>query len=167
MPGWRYLQRVNASAIPVLAITITTIIAYLLALIILGSSIAFNDIVSLAVVGLFGSYFVVAVLLCWRRVRGDIKPYTTDSALTNLPGTQLMWGPWRVPGVLGIVTNGVAIVYLVIILFFCLWPPSNHPTAATMNYSSLMLGATMIFSVVYYFTWARKVYNGPVIQIDR
>ena len=167
VPGWRYLQRVNASAIPVLAITITTIIAYLLALIILGSSIAFNDIVSLAVVGLFGSYFVVAVLLCWRRVRGDIKPYTTDSALTNLPGTQLMWGPWRVPGVLGIVTNGVAIVYLVIILFFCLWPPSNHPTAATMNYSSLMLGATMIFSVVYYFTWARKVYNGPVIQIDR
>ena len=167
VPGWRYLQRVNASAIPVLAITVTTIIAYLLALIILGSSTAFNDIVSLAVVGLFGSYFIVAVLLFWRRVRGDIKPYTTDSALTNVPGAQLMWGPWRVPGVLGMVTNGVSIVYLVIILFFCLWPPSNHPTAATMNYSSLMLGATMIFSVVYYFTWARKVYSGPVIQIDR
>ena len=168
VPGWKYLQRVDpTSAVPVLAITVTTILAYLLALIILGSSTAFNDIVSLAVVGLFGSYFIVAVLLFWRRLRGDIRPYATDFELTNVPGQQLMWGPWRVPGVAGVVTNGVAIVYLMVILFFCLWPPSNHPTAATMNYSSLMLGATMIFSVVYYWTWARKVYNGPVIQIDR
>ena len=168
VPGWRYLQRVNAtSAIPIPAITVTTIIACLLALIILGSSTAFTDIVSLAVVGLFGSYFIVAVLLFWRRIRGDIKPYATDSELTNVPGAQLMWGPWRVPGVWGTVTNGFTIVYLVVIFFFCLWPPSNHPTAATMNYSSLMLGATMIFSAVYYFTWARKVYNGPVIQTDR
>ncbi|KAL9074009.1 MAG: hypothetical protein Q9161_002631 [Pseudevernia consocians] len=168
VPGWRYLQRVNAtSAIPIPAITVTTIIACLLALIILGSSTAFNDIVSLAVVGLFGSYFIVAVLLFWRRIRGDIKPYARDSELTNVPGAQLMWGPWRVPGVWGTVTNGFTIVYLVVIFFFCLWPPSNHPTAATMNYSSLMLGATMIFSAVYYFTWARKVYNGPVIQTDR
>ena len=169
VPGWRYLSRVDAtSAIPVLAITATTIIACLLALIILGSSTAFNDIVSLAVVGLFGSYFVVAVLLFWRRVRGDIKPYTIDSAmLTNVPGAQLTWGPWRVPGMLGTVTNGIAIVYLVVVFFFSLWPPFNHPTAATMNYSSLMLGATMVFSVVYYFAWARKVYSGPVIQIDR
>ena len=168
VPGWRYLQRVNArSAIPVVAIAVTTIIPCLLALIILGSSTAFNDIVSLAVVGLFGSYFIVAVLLFWRRVRGDINPYTTDSVLTNVPGAQLMWGPWRVPGVLGTATNGVAIVYLMVIFFFCLWPPSNHPTAATMNYSSLMLGATMIFSVIYYFAWARNVYSGPVIQIDR
>ena len=168
VPGWRYIQRVNAkSAIPVLAIMTTTIIAYLLALIILASSTAFNDIVSLAVVGLFGSYFIVAVLLFWRRVRGDIKPYETDSVLKNVPGAQLMWGPWRVPGVLGTLTNGIAIVYLMVIFFFCLWPPSNHPTAATMNYSSLMLGATMIFSVIYYFTWARNVYSGPVIEIDR
>ena len=168
VPGWRYVQHVNArSSIPIFAITVTAITACLLALIMLGSSVAFNDIVSLAVVGLFGSYFIVAVLLFWRRVRGDIRPYTTDSMLTNVPGAQLMWGPWRVPGVLGTITNGVAIIYLIIIFFFCLWPPSNHPTAATMNYSSLMLGATMIFSVVYYFTWARKVYSGPVIQIDR
>ena len=170
VPGWMYLQQVNArSAIPVLAIAVTTIIAYLLALIILGSSTAFNDIVSLAVVGLFGSYFIVAVLLLWRRVRGDIKPYMKDSGvvLTNVPGAHLTWGPWRIPGIFGVITNGVAVVYLVVIFFFCLWPPSNHPTAATMNYSSLMLGATMLFSVIYYFTWARKTYTGPVIQIDR
>ncbi|KAL8670085.1 MAG: hypothetical protein Q9168_005356 [Polycauliona sp. 1 TL-2023] len=169
VPGWRYLQRVDAkSAVPILAIGVTTIIPSLLALIILGSSTAFNDIVSLAVVGLFGSYFVVAVLLLWRRIRGDIEPYTkgSDRGLTNVPGARLAWGPWRVPGLFGVVNNGVAVIYLLIIIFFCLWPPSNHPTAKTMNYSSLMLGATMLFSVVYYFAWARKVYTGPVVQIS-
>lgn len=166
VPGWRHLQRVHpASAVPLLAVAVTTTISCLLALIILGSPTAFNDIVSLAVVGLFGSYFIVAVLLFWRRLRGHITPYAPHPVLTNVPGAQLMWGPWRVPGVWGLLTNAVAVVYLLVIFFFCLWPPANHPTAATMNYSSLMLGATMVFSVLYYVAWAKNVYTGPVIQI--
>jgi len=169
VPGWGHIQRVNSkSAIPVLAVSLTVVTACLLALIVLGSSTAFNDIVSLSVVGLFGSYFLVAVLLLWRRLRGDIKLYpSSENLLTNLPGAELVWGPWRVPGTFGIVTNGFAIVYLVIIFFFSLWPPENHPTAATMNYSSLMFGGTMLFSVLYYFFHANKVYTGPVIEANR
>ena len=169
VPGWGYIQRVNSkSAIPVLAVSLTVVTACLLALIVLGSSTAFNDIVSLSVVGLFGSYFLVAVLLLWRRLRGDIKLYpSSENLLTNLPGAELVWGPWRVPGTFGIVTNGFAIVYLIIIFFFSLWPPENHPTAATMNYSSLMFGGTMLFSVLYYFFHANKVYTGPVIEANR
>ena len=169
VPGWEHIQRVNSkSAIPVLAVFLTTGLACVLALIVLGSSTAFNDIVSLSVVGLFGSYFLVASLLFWRRLRGDIKLYPSSAdALTNLPGKELTWGPWRVPGVFGLMTNGFAIIYLIIIFFFSLWPPTNHPTAATMNYSSLMFGGTMIFSVLYYFLRANKVYKGPVIQVDR
>ena len=167
VPGWQHIQRVNSkSAIPVLAVFLTTGLACVLALIVLGSSTAFNDIVSLSVVGLFGSYLPVAALLLWRRLRGDIKLYPSlADALTNLPGKELTWGPWRVPGIFGIMTNSFAIVYLVIIFFFSLWPPMNHPTAATMNYSSLMFGGTMIFSVLYYLLHARNVYTGPVIQV--
>ena len=167
VPGWQHIQRVNSrSAIPVLAVFLTTSLACVLALIVLGSSTAFNNIVSLSVVGLFGSYLLVAVLLLWRRLRGDIKLYPSSAdALTNLPGKELTWGPWRIPGVLGTVTNIFTIVYLVIIFLFSLWPPVNHPTAATMNYSSLMFGATMLFSVLYYFFRARKVYTGPVVQV--
>ena len=169
VPGWEHIQRVNSkSAIPVLAVFLTTGLACVLALIVLGSSTAFNDIVSLSVVGLFGSYFLVASLLFWRRLRGDIKLYPSSAdALTNLPGKELTWGPWRIPGVFGLMTNSFAIIYLIIIFFFSLWPPTNHPTASTMNYSSLMFGGTMIFSVLYYFFRARKVYKGPVIQVDR
>ncbi|KAF6231188.1 hypothetical protein HO173_010520 [Letharia columbiana] len=142
VPGREHLQRVNSNpAIPALAVFSTTAPACVLALIVLGSSTAFNDIVSLSVVGLFGSYFLVAVLLLWRRLRGDIKlaPSSGDG-LDNVPGKELTWGPWRVPGVLDIMTNSFATVYLIIIFFFSLWPPVNHPTAATMNYSSLMFG---------------------------
>ena len=140
----------------------------LLSLIVLGSSTAFNDIVSLSVVGLFGSYLMVAVLLFYRRVRGDIRPNAAAATLelTNIPGAPLVWGPWRVPGKIGgLVTNGFAIVYLIIIFFFVMWPPDSKPTAATMNYSSLMFGATMIFSIGYYTIYARKVYKGPVVQV--
>lgn len=168
VPGWRYLQRVHPrSSIPIFSVAVTTTIAVLLSFIVLGSSTAFNDIVSLSVVGLFGSYLVVAVLLFYRRLRGDIKAHETalDHDLTNVPGAPLVWGPWRVPGVAGLMTNGFAIAYLIIVFFFVMWPPDSRPTAATMNYSSLMFGATMIFSIVYYFTHARKVYNGPVIQV--
>ena len=57
IPGWAYLQQVNAkSAVPVLAVCVTTITARLLSLIVLGSSTLFNDVVSLSIVGLFGSY---------------------------------------------------------------------------------------------------------------
>ena len=168
VPGWQRIQRVNSkSAIPLLAVFLTTALACVFALIVLGSSTAFNDIVSLSVVGLFGSYFLVAVLLLWRRLRGDIKLYPSSAdALTNLPGKELTWGPWRIPGLLGTLTNIFTIIYLVIIFFFSLWPPVNHPTAATMNYSSLMFGATMLFSVLYYFVRARKVYTGPVVQLN-
>ena len=168
VPGWEHIQRVNSkTAIPTLAVFVTTALACVLALIVLGSSTVFNDIVSLSVVGLFGSYLLVAVLLLWRRLRGDIKLYpSSGDVLTNLPGKELTWGPWRVPGILGTVTNSFAIIYIIVIFFFSLWPPTNHPTAATMNYSSLMFGGTMIFSVLYYFFRARNVYTGPVIQVS-
>ena len=168
LPGWRVLQRVHSkSAVPVAAVTVTTIISCLLALIILGSSTAFNDIISLSVVGLFGSYFMAAALLLYHRFKGDIHPYETNmNAIVNVPGAPLEWGPWRVRGKLGLANNIFTVCYLVVIFFFSLWPPAVAPTASEMNYSVIMLGGALIFSVVYYFASARKVYTGPVIEVN-
>ena len=57
-----------------------------------------------------------------------------------------------------------ACAYSIIILFFSFWPPATPTTAATMNYSVLMTGAVLVFSVVYYFLYARKMYTGPVLE---
>lgn len=154
--------------IPIPAIALTTIISCLLALINIGSSTAFNDIVSLSVVALFSSYLIATVLFLWRRCTGAIVLPTEVNAtsLANTPGAQLVWGPWRIPGIWGIANNVFACAYLAVILFFCCWPATTPVTAATMNYSSLLLGAAVLLSVVYYAVWARKSYVGPVVEVE-
>jgi choline transport protein len=167
VPGWRQLEKVHPrTQVPVYSVLVTLVFSVLLSLILLGSSTAFNDIVSLSVVGLFGSYLMVVVLMFYRRVRGDIRPSDSidDHGLTNIPGAPLVWGPWSMRGVWGTMINGFAIAYLVVIFFFVMWPPVNHPTPATMNYSSVMFGATMIFSVGYYFAYAKIAWTGLVVQ---
>ena len=62
----------------------------LLSLIILGSSVAFNDIVLLSVVGLYSSYLLVCSLLLWRRLQGSIKPFDESTVFIG-PG-KLHWG---------------------------------------------------------------------------
>ncbi|KAI9881205.1 MAG: hypothetical protein M1830_007183 [Pleopsidium flavum] len=170
LPGWQYLNRVEPrSSIPLVALTVTTTIACLLGLINIGSSTAFNDVISLTINGLYASYFICCSLLLWRRCTGAIKSPSDQSppSFPNSTGTvQLTWGPWRVPGALGIGINAFGCVYLVIILFFSFWPPATPATASTMNWSVLMTGFVLGFSVVYYFVWGRRVYTGPVVEIE-
>ena len=33
-----------------------------------------------------------------------------------------------------------------------------------MNYSSLILGAVVLFSIVYYYVRGRREYKGPVVE---
>jgi hypothetical protein len=52
------------------------------------------------------------------------------------------------------------------VFFFSFWPSFKEVTAATMNWSILVTGAIALLSTVYYLVWARKTYNGPVIEIS-
>ncbi|MCJ1261565.1 hypothetical protein MMC22_001430 [Lobaria immixta] len=175
LPFWKQLSKVEPrSSIPLLSVAVTTVIACLLSLIIIASSTAFNDVISLTVSGLYASYFMCCSLLLWRRCTGAISLPPSSGPLTNTPAApqtsaasdpQLTWGPWRIPGVFGVVVNAFACAYMIVIIFFSFWPPATPTTASTMNYSSLVLGAVMIFSVVYYLVWARRVYKGPIVEI--
>ncbi|KAH9890136.1 amino acid transporter [Xylariomycetidae sp. FL2044] len=168
LPGWFYLSKIDArTSIPIIAIALTTVISYLLALISIGSSVAFNDIVSLTINGLYGAYFIGNSLLLWRRCTCRIRPYNRDpdnTELINVSYDTLYWGPTRIPEPLGTITNAFGCAYLLVILVFSFWPTAVNPSASAMNMSSLMVGVTLIWSVLYYVIWARKVYSGPVIQ---
>lgn len=151
------------------AIIIVTVSAALLGLINIGSTTVFNDVISLALEGLFTSYFIALTLLLWRRVRGEIaedndSPETVQ-AETMRPEKQLRWGPWRIKGWLGVVTNFIGCVYLLIMIFFCFWPAVLPVTPINMNYSSLIWGSVVIGSILYYILWARRIYKGPVVEI--
>lgn len=156
------------TSIPIYAVIMTTIIAIILSLVNIGNATAFNGVISISIAGLFGSYLIVTSLLLYRRVTGAIRLPTPEDDhldLANALDSPLIWGPWRLPGIFGIVNNAFCCTYLIFIFFFAFWPAVNHPDAATMNWAILVFGTVIIFSILYYLVWARKIYSGPVVEV--
>ncbi|KAK2598596.1 hypothetical protein N8I77_011994 [Diaporthe amygdali] len=156
------------TSIPIYAVIMTTIIAIILSLVNIGNATAFNGVISISIAGLFGSYLIVTSLLLYRRVTGAIRLPTPEDDhldLANALDSPLIWGPWRLPGIFGIVNNAFCCTYLIFIFFFAFWPAVNHPDTATMNWAILVFGTVIIFSILYYLVWARKIYSGPVVEV--
>lgn len=168
VPGWRVWSRVTSNkAMPVFAVGLTATVACLLALINIGSEVAFNDLVSMSVSGLYLSYMVVASLLLYRRCTGSISHASGhEDMIVNTAGAKLVWGPFHIPGVFGILVNLWAVVYMIIIVFFTFWPTESQVTVTTMNFSIVGTVGTIILSIVYYWVRARKVYSGPIVEVD-
>ncbi|RFN53945.1 hypothetical protein FIE12Z_1692 [Fusarium flagelliforme] len=169
LPGWRTLSKVSErTTVPVYSVLCTAAISVLLSLINIGSPVAFQNVTSLSISCLYSSYLIAAGLLLYRRTtKGFALPATgtTDlPALANTTGAELVWGPFHLKGALGVANNVFAICYLVVVGFFSFWPPMVEPTVDMMNYSVVVTGGLVIFSVIYYFVWARKEYNGPIIE---
>ena len=78
----------------------------------------------------------------------------------------MQWGRFRLPGFLGIFVNVVACVFMIIIIFFSFWPPATPTTAVSMNYSVLVFGAVILFSIAYYVMIAHKTYVGPLVEVE-
>jgi amino acid transporter len=167
LPFWPTLSKVSErTTVPVWAVGVTTGIAVLLSLINIGSPVAFQNVTSLSISCLYASYLIAAVLLLYRRTtNGFTLPDSNMPALANTTGAELVWGPFRLPGVFGIVNNVFTICYLVVVGFFSFWPPMLNPTPDMMNYSVVVTGFVAIFSIVYYLVRAKKEYNGPIVEV--
>jgi choline transport protein len=193
LPGWRLLSKVriylffayllaststdpaqvsDRTSIPVYAVAFTSIVASVLALVNIGSTTAFNGVISVSIAGLFSSYLLTSCLLLYRRCTGGIvlssaalDTHTHPSATTADSTVRATWGPWRIPGALGIANNAFACVYLLFVFFFSFWPSYADVTPENMNWSILVTGAIALLSAVYYLVWARRTYDGPVIEV--
>lgn len=190
-----HVQVEPRTSIPMVAIAVVTIIPCLLALIYIGSSTVFEDVVSLSVSGLYASYFIPCTLLLWRRTTGQIldrsspdgnidhepPSIATTSTRTSKPSQNqsiadddvaiediirpvLVWGPWRVPGIWGTINNAFACVFITFVIFWSFWPPKTPATPENMNYSVLVTGTVVAFSIVYYYLWGKTQYKGPLIE---
>ncbi|KNG89303.1 hypothetical protein ANOM_001625 [Aspergillus nomiae NRRL 13137] len=119
----------------------------------------------MAVSGLYLSYLTVGTLLLYRRLRGHIRTSSECEDMTvNVPNAPLFWGPFRIPGVLGVVNNVFAVCYMIIVIFFSFWPTTVVVYYKSMNYSVVGTFGTVIVAVVYYVVRARHVYHGPVVE---
>lgn len=82
----------------------------------------------------------------------------------TLSADSIRWGPFRL-GRLGLPINILSILFTLIGLFFSFWPPSHEVTAKTMNWSIVVYGGVMLFSIFFWFMHGRSVYTGPVIEV--
>ncbi|ORY16633.1 amino acid/polyamine transporter I [Clohesyomyces aquaticus] len=134
-------------AIPLWSIALTTLINFLLALINIGSTVAFNAIVSLVAAGLFSSYIITISLMIRKRLVGEEIPF----------------GPWNL-GKYGLAVNVYAVLYTVIVTLFSFFPPATPVTAVTMNYSCVVYGGTVLFGLVFWVVRGRSQWQGPLMD---
>ncbi|KAL8949614.1 MAG: hypothetical protein Q9222_004289 [Ikaeria aurantiellina] len=165
LPFWRTMAKVQSdSAIPLYAIAVMAGVSCAIGLINIGSATAFNDVISVGVSSLYASYVLTEAMLLWHRIRGTIR-HPSQMAGTTWHANELVWGPFHVPGIWGILLNAFGVGYGIIVFIFSFFPQMVNPDAAHMNFSCLMTGSIMIFAVAYYYLYARKVYTGPVVEI--
>lgn len=126
------------------------ILSILLNLIILGSTAAFNALLSLTVVALTATYCLSICVMLWRRLA--------------LPDT-LPHCYWSL-GRYGPLINAMSIGYCIFALFFCFWPMTNQFDVTTFNWAPVMFVGVAVISGVLYIVRGRKVYQGPVVTVE-
>ena len=94
----------------------------------------------------------------------DPNNATNADPITVMSDFQLAWGPFKIPGILGIINNLYACLYMIFVIFWSVWPPVTPVNAQTMNYSVVVTGGVIIFSIIWYWVRGRKEYKGPLID---
>jgi amino acid transporter len=93
----------------------------------------------------------------------DPNATSSDTAIA-MTDFQLAWGPFRIPGILGIINNAYACLYMIFVIFWSVWPPVTPVNSTTMNYSVVVTGGVILFSILWYWIRGRKEYQGPLID---
>jgi len=138
------------SAVPVNAVLFTFVVSCLLALINIGSSVAFNSVSSVSLAALLSSFGVSIGCVILKRVRGE-----------ELLDSGFKLGRWGLP------LNVVSVVFLAFIFVMSFFPPGTDPTPDLMNWSVVMYCGLVVCSLGYYFAYGRKVYVGPVEYVRK
>lgn len=140
-PGWD---------LPLRAVLFTVMVSTLLSLINIGSTIAYNNITSLGVNALLSSYIVSISSVSLKRWRKE----------PLLPRRFSL-------GRAGFAINVFSVLFLILVYIFCFFPPVPNPALEEMNWSILIYGVVVLFSLLYYFLKGRHVYVGPVEYVRK
>ncbi|CDH54997.1 apc amino acid permease [Lichtheimia corymbifera JMRC:FSU:9682] len=109
----------------------------------LGSKVYWSAIMSTAIICINVSYGLPYVCrLIWSR--------------NKLPKGPFNLGKWSIP------INIAAVTWVVFFSVVLCFPSTNPVNPITMNWSCLMVGAAFLLSLVFWFTYGREHYQGPV-----
>jgi choline transport protein len=149
LPFATWLGRVDERwHIPINSIIFTCIFTIVISLINIGSTVAFNAMLSLATVALMATYLISVGCVALKRIRSQPLPHARWSL-----------GRWGLP------INCTAIVYATWSFFWSFWPNSYHVNAVNFNWASVLFVGLMGISAILYLTYARRIYEGPVVKV--
>lgn len=142
LPGSRYWSKVHPKmGIPFAAHTMSCIVVAVLGLLYIGSTTAFNSMVTACIVLLYISYAIPVVLLL---VKGR----------DNIPH-----GPFWL-GRFGHFCNYVLLAWTVFTLGMYSLPYTKPVTAGSMNYVSAVYAVVFLFASIYWFARGRATFRG-------
>lgn len=136
--------------IPVNASILTSFLSGALAIIYIGSPLAFYAITSLYTVALLQCYCFSIGCLLWRRI---YKPETLPPAAFSL-------GKWGIP------INAFAVLFSVWCFFWSFWPQEYPITAAGFNWASPVFVAVLIGAAIFFVFQGKNQYFGPVTEVE-
>ncbi|KXT12562.1 hypothetical protein AC579_2094 [Pseudocercospora musae] len=149
LPFSRFFARVHKKLdVPLESLGLTVLVVLIFGCIFLGSTSAFNAIVSASVVALGVSYGIPITINCLRG-RKQLPPTRTFV----LPE----WFGWSVN------VMGIAFVIVTTVLF--VFPPELPVTGNNMNYCIVVFAIVFIISMIQWFVDGRKNYTGPKLDI--
>jgi amino acid transporter len=141
MPGSKWWRRVR-NGTPVNAVWFAAVGAFVLAVPSLWSTTAFPAIVSINVIGLFGSYAIAI----WLRLRR---------------GDAFERGPWHL-GRFSLPVARIAITWVAFSSILFLLPQVSPITTKTFNYAPVALGVVLLVATIWWFVTARRSFHGPI-----
>jgi choline transport protein len=123
----------------------------LVSLINIGSTQAFEAFIGILIAAYFSSFLLAAAVMLHKRL--------------TTPESELPWGPFRLKK-FGVPLTIIAMAYTGLGLFWSFWPYTPEVSAENMNYSVLLFGGALIFAMIFWAFWGRKVYVGPILEFS-
>ncbi|KAK8177984.1 amino acid transporter-like protein [Phyllosticta citrichinensis] len=149
-PFSQWISRMNPKYdIPFNSVYLSSILTSILCLVNLGSTFAFNLIVSLSLLALLSTYMISIGCILLRRLRGQ-----------DLPHARWSLGRWGLP------INAFAFCYSAFVMVFSSFPTSLPVTLDCANWAPAIWAGVLLLSVVVYFVHGRTHYTPPVMFVE-
>ncbi|KAM7484601.1 hypothetical protein LguiA_000610 [Lonicera macranthoides] len=148
MPLSSFWHKVNKQEVPINAVWLSASISFCMALTSLGSTVAFQAMVSIATIGLYIAY---ALPIFFR---------------VTLARKSFVPGPFNL-GCFGILVGWIAVLWVATISVLFSLPVAYPITEETFNYTPVALGGLFILVVSFWILSGRYWFKGPITDIDK
>uniref|UniRef100_A0A0E0CCV9 Amino acid permease/ SLC12A domain-containing protein n=1 Tax=Oryza meridionalis TaxID=40149 RepID=A0A0E0CCV9_9ORYZ len=147
MPFSKFWHRVNKQEVPINAVWLSVVVAFIMALTSLGSQVAFQAMVSIATIGLCISY-ALPIFFRVTTARGSFVP-----------------GPFHL-GKCGIVVGWAAVLWVAAVTVLFSLPVAYPVAEETFNYTPVAVGGVLLLTVGAWALRARFWFQGPITNTD-